>query len=454
MNIAIFGAGYVGCVTAGCLAKLGHRVWLVEVSPEKLETLRAGHSPVVEPGLDELLRPALRTGQIVPTGHSTEAVAATELGMICVGTPSGPDGTPNTSYLKKVLNEIAGALTHRTPHPDPLHGRETGLTSPPPTGGEDQGEGTAVRLYHVVLRSTVPWPVAHVELLPLLAGCPVSLAVNPEFLREGNAIKDFFEPPFIVIGTEQPAAAARLKEVYRDVTAPVFIVSPGSASLLKYACNAFHATKVVFANEIAALARAYGADANEVMDLFCRDTILNISKAYLRPGFAYGGSCLPKDLRALLRIAAVQGTVVPLLAAVPQSNAALIERALEVIEETSARRVALLGLSFKPGTDDLRESPLVVLAERLLGQGYDLRIVDPDVQLDRLTGKNLAYAQQRLQHLAAVLWPKPVAALSDVELMVIGKRLAGLEDILAALPATVPVLDLTRQVTAKNVRCL
>ncbi len=311
MNIAIFGAGYVGCVSAACFAEIGHKVWLVEISPEKLAILRSGESPVDEPGLDTALEKALRTGRVVPTDSVAEAVSATTLGMICVGTPSHPDGSPNLEYVRKVVAEICSAMEE-------------------------------VRsLYCVVLRSTAPYPAIAVEILPHLErrrvtypGAEIAFALNPEFLREGTAMKDFFEPPFVIVGTAHPGAVESLRRLYAPLSCPFHVVSVETASVLKYACNAYHAVKVVFANEMAALAHACGADPNTVMNLFCEERTLNLSAAYLRPGFAFGGSCLPKDIRALIRLARAQALDCPLLTAVPESNTSLLNQAVEAIVRT------------------------------------------------------------------------------------------------------------------------
>jgi len=421
MNIAVFGAGYVGCVTAAGLVRLGHRVWLVEVSLPKLELLRAGRSPVYEPGLDDALVAYLRSGQVVPLISAAEAVEASELGLICVGTPSHPDGLPDVTQVQRVLAEVA-TVAARRPAP-----------------------------YTLVVRSTIPLRQLRQAVLPLLReacgdrlGQDITFALNPEFLREGQALADFARPPFVVVGTEHPAAGEALARLYTSIDAPFYLVSPGTASLLKYACNAFHAMKVGFANEIAGLESVFEADANAVMEIFCRDTSLNISSAYLRPGFAFGGACLPKDLRALTRVAEVAGVAAPLLASVLPSNSLIVQRALDAVEHLGVREVTLLGLSFKAGTDDLRESPLVDLAERLLGKGRRLRIYDPDVYPPSLVGRNLEYITRHLQHLGLLLRATLEEAMAETELVVVGKPTA-VERVQALCPPDAWVLDLTRQ---------
>lgn len=422
MNVAIFGAGYVGCVTAACLAKLGHHVWLVEVSPEKLVLLQRGESPVEEPGLPALLAEQFAAGRVHPTSDPVEAVRAGRVSLICVGTPSRHDGAPDMRFVEKVGREIAEALSQR------------------------------VEPHTVVARSTAPRPALEQSLWKVLRerhgerwGASLTAAVNPEFLREGSAIHDFFEPPFVVIGSEHLDAVETLRALYAGLDCGVEVMTTGSASLVKYASNAFHAVKIAFANEIAALAPLFGADASDVMRVFCLDRILNISPAYLRPGFAYGGSCLPKDLRTLTRSSESAGVALPLMHSVSASNAAVVERAFAVIERTGRRRVTMLGLSFKVGTDDLRESPLVELAEKLIGKGYRLRIVDPDVRYERLMGRNLESARQRLRHLAELLQDDAGAALRDTELVIVGKKLPDIPAWLARAPNGVMALDLTRQ---------
>lgn len=421
MKIAVFGAGYVGSVTAACLAGFGHQVWLVEVSPEKLEMLRSGKSPVSEPGLQDALGASLRSGRVVPVAGAVEAVADTDLGFVCVGTPSRADGAAETRQVRTVLREIAEEASRR---PGP---------------------------YVIVLRSTVTAPQLTDEIIPVLKdvlgdrfGGDIFFALNPEFLREGKAIDDFLKPSFVVVGTDHPAAADALREVHRAIDAPFYVVSPGTASLLKYASNAFHALKVAFANEIASLETVFGADAEEVMKLFCLDRTLNISPAYLSPGYAFGGSCLPKDLRALNRLASAAGIACPLLGSVLASNDVVVQRSVNMIQHLGVRAVTLIGLSFKQGTDDLRESPWVELAERLLGKGYRLRIFDPDVRAEALRGRNLQYANEHLQHLTSLLNEQAGDALAGSQLVVVGKPLLPLERIVELCAPDARVLDLIR----------
>jgi GDP-mannose 6-dehydrogenase len=422
MHVSIFGAGYVGCVTAACLAAFGHKVWLVEIDSEKRALLEQGKSPVFEPGLEVELGRGLQSGRVIPVASGAEAVEQTELALVCVGTPSTLDGSSDMAQVRGVLEEIATAAA--------------GWSKP----------------YVIALRSTVPYPQVRAELLPVLTerlqdrfGAEVTFAINPEFLREGQALEDFRHPPFVVVGTEHASAVEKLQALYRPLRAPFLVVSPGTASLLKYACNAFHAVKIAFANEIASLEAVFGADANQVMETFCLDLSLNLSSAYLRPGYAFGGACLPKDLRALNRIASVAGVSCPLLGSVLWSNEIIVQRAVDAVGRLGVREVTLVGLSFKPGTDDLRESPLLELAERLLGKGYRLRIYDPDVQPESLRGQNLRYVEQRLEHLAFLLSASPAEALRGTPLVIVGKKLLSREQLLALCQPRTWIFDLIRQ---------
>lgn len=388
--------------------------------------LRAGCTPVAEPGLDELLGEGIRTGSVIPVSTTEEAIPHTDIALICVGTPSRTDGTCETVQIRRVLEDVAAALRG---HPNP---------------------------YVIALRSTLPHPQLAAEVLPLLASGPLAerwekdvfFALNPEFLREGNAIEDFLNPPYLVVGTDHAKAIPVFRELYSGIDAPFVAVSPGTASLLKYACNSFHAMKVAFANEIGALERVFHADGGGVMDMLCEDRILNISPAYLRPGYAFGGSCLPKDLRALTRTAVIHGIPTPLLSAVGPSNESVIARSVDLIGGADRRRIGLVGLSFKSGTDDLRESPLVELAERLLGKGFEIQIFDPEVRLEMLQGRNLRYVEEHIPHLVSLL----VEDLEDLvpddpskpALIVVGKAIVTAERLIDLCPAGARVLDLVR----------
>jgi GDP-mannose 6-dehydrogenase len=396
MNISVFGLGYVGVVTAGCLAREGHHVTGVDVNADKVAMLNAGQSPIIEEGIDDLLRTGCASGRITATTDVGPAAAETEMAIVCVGTPSEPNGSLNTRFLQAAAAQIGGAIGERS---TPLL---------------------------VVFRSTMLPGTIRSVLLPVLTeksasapGQKFEAVVHPEFLREGSSVKDFYDPPKIIIGERVPGAGRKLLELYANFKAPVFCTNYESAEMVKYSDNIFHALKITFANEIAQFCRTHGVDSHEVMDIFCHDTKLNLSGKYLRPGFAFGGSCLPKDLRAFLHAARQRDADLPMLASILPSNKAQIERALDAILQTGARRVGFFGLAFKPGTDDLRESPLVTLAELLSGKGIELKIYDDFVQVTRLLGKNKAYVEQHLPHLARLMVSR-IKDLNDCELVVAG----------------------------------
>jgi GDP-mannose 6-dehydrogenase len=396
MRISVFGLGYVGCVSAACLAARGNEVVGVDVNPTKIDLITRGQAPVVEERIGELTAEVVASGALRATTDVAEAVAATEVSLVCVGTPSAPNGSLSTAYLERVAEQIGAALA------EPSH-RHT-----------------------VVFRSTMLPGTCLDLLVPILeracgktAGVDFGVAVNPEFLREGTSVRDFFEPPKTVIGELDTASGDVVAALYEGLPGDVFRVPIPVAEMTKYADNAFHALKIGFANELGAICRALGLDSHQVMDVFLADRKLNVSPAYLRPGFAFGGSCLPKDLRGLVYAARRADVSVPILEHVLPSNEEHLRRAFELIAATGRRRVGLFGLSFKPGTDDLRESPLVELAERLIGKGYHLRIYDANVTLSRLMGANREYIESRLPHLGDLLYSLD-DVLSHAEVCVIG----------------------------------
>jgi GDP-mannose 6-dehydrogenase len=400
-NTAVFGLGYVGCVSAACLSRDGHQVVGVEVNPDKVAEVNAGHAPIYEPGLSELVRVHVREGRLQATGDVEKAVRGSEAALITVGTPSEDDGSVCSEGVELVLKDIGNVL-RRSGHP-----------------------------YTIVVRSTLMPGILEERLIPLLeeaAGEPLGgklwLCNNPEFLREGSAIQDYDHPPFVLVGADDPAAAQRVLDLYRSVAAKHIVTDTRTAALVKYTSNAFHALKVAFANEIGSVAKALGANGHEVMELVCQDRKLNISTAYLRPGFAFGGSCLPKDLRALARYAEQEALRLELLPAILSSNEAHLRRAVRLVQETGHRNIGMLGLSFKAGTDDLRESPLVILVETLLGRGYRIKIYDPNVLLSQLRGRNLAYVERHLPHLAALMVDDPREVYDHASLLVLGSDVA------------------------------
>lgn len=396
MKVAVFGLGYVGCVSAACLARDGHRVTGVDVNPVKVAQVNAGRSPVIEPGLDEVIGEVCRAGMLQATGDGRAAVAASELSLVCVGTPSNHNGSLDHRHVERVCAEIGAALA-------------------------DVG-----RPHVVVVRSTILPGTSESRLLPILekysgrpAGTGFGYCVNPEFLREGSALADYRAPSQIVVGELDRAAGDAAEELYREVPAPVQRMSVREGEMLKYVSNAFHALKVGFANEIGTLCKMHGIDGQVLMQVFCRDRTLNISPAYLRPGFAFGGSCLPKDLRALLYRAKEQDLDSPILAAVLESNRLHLRRAVDLVEQSGLRRAGILGLSFKAGTDDVRESPTVALVETLLGRGYEVTIYDENVDPARLMGENKASLERDLPHIAAHMASSVTEVLERSDVIVV-----------------------------------
>lgn len=396
-RIAVFGLGYVGCVSAACFAERGHRVVGVDVNPDKVAMIAEGRTPVVEERIGDLIAEVVADGRLTATTDAAEAVRGTDVALVCVGTPSNAGGGLLSEYLERVAEQIGAAI------PD--------------------AEGR----YTVVLRSTMLPGTCEEILVPLLerasgltAGRDFGVAVNPEFLREGSSVRDFYDPPKTVIGELDAESGDVVASLYEGLPGPVHRVPVKVAEMTKYADNSFHALKVAFANEIGAISRSLGVDSHRVMDIFRADTKLNISPAYLRPGYAFGGSCLPKDVRAILHAARHRDVDLPVLASVLPSNDGQIERAFRLVEEAGNRRVGLFGLSFKAGTDDLRESPLVTLAERLLGRGYDLLIHDGHVALSQLQGANRAYIAERIPHLERLMAATPEAVAAHGETLIVG----------------------------------
>jgi len=422
MRISIFGLGYVGAVCSACLVRDGHEIVGVDVSPAKVDLINAGQAPIVEKDLPEYIAEAVAAGRLRATTDAAAAVAATDLSFVCVGTPSGPDGAPNLDFVRKVCAEIGAAIA----------------------GKAD---------YHVVvMRSTVlPGTVRGVVVPELeaasgkIVGRDFGVASNPEFLRESSAIRDYHQPPKTVIGEVDAKAARLLADLYSHLNAPLVTIPVEAAEMVKFADNAWHAAKVAFANEIGNVCKAVGVDGHVVMDVFCQDEKLNISKAYLKPGYAFGGSCLPKDVRALGHRARELGLETPLIASLMPSNAYQIGRAVELVERHPGQRIGMLGLSFKAGTDDLRESPLVELAARLVERGYDVAIYDSNVSADRLTGANRDYVLARLPDLTERLTADLDAVLAHGETFVVGNRAPEFRDVADRITADGHVLvDLVR----------
>ncbi len=420
MRVSVFGLGYVGCVTATCLAKAGHQVVGVDITPEKVAMVNDAVPPVVEPGLGEVLAEVVWDKRLRATSSTAAAVGETELALVCVGTPSRANGQLDVSALERVARELGRALA--------------GRAGP----------------FSVVLRSTVLPGTTEQVFIPALAagaGCdPAALrvAVNPEFMREGSALKDFAQPPLTLVGTEDAATLALLQSLYAGVDAPFVHVALKTAEMLKYVSNTFHALKISFANEIGNVCAALGVDAQEVMRIFLMDRKLNVSEAYLRPGYAFGGSCLPKDVRALAYAARAADVTAPLLAAILPSNESEIRRSIDAVLAARKRRIGVVGLSFKPGTDDLRESPMVALVENLIGKGCDVRILDPSVSVARLIGANRRYIEEEIPHIASLMCEDTDALLAHAEVLVIGNGGAEAAAALAGAGPKHVVIDLTR----------
>ena len=399
MNVSVFGLGYVGTVTAASLADAGHRVIGLDVNADKVAMINAGRSPVIEPGLQELISEAASKALLSATVDVEAAVLDSDVSLICVGTPSKKNGSLELTYLERVSEQIGKALRKKDN-------------------------------YHVVVvRSTVLPGTTHDLVIPTLEaasgkkyGTGFGVSVNPEFLREGSALKDFREPPLTLIGHNHAADASGTMALYSSLEAPLVSTSIRVAEMVKYASNTWHALKVCFANEIGNLCKRVDVDSHELMDIFCQDSKLNLSSYYLKPGFAFGGSCLPKDVRALQYKAKELDLDLPVISSILPSNRLQIERALSQIIDTGARRIGMLGFSFKAGTDDLRESPLVILAEALLGKGYQLKIYDKYVSQARLVGANREYIERQIPHLSSLLCQTAEEVVSSSEVIVIGNK--------------------------------
>ncbi|MBI4787774.1 MAG: UDP-glucose/GDP-mannose dehydrogenase family protein [Chloroflexi bacterium] len=422
-NISIFGLGYVGSVSAACFADNGNRVVGVDVNPAKVEMFQEGHSPIVEYGLEELLRKGVYDGRIRATSDTTSAVLESDLSLICVGTPSQSNGMLDLTYVERVCEGIGAALASKSG-------------------------------YHtIVLRSTVLPGTTEGVVLPILekasgkkAFRDFGLCFNPEFLREGTAIKDFRDPPFTVIGSDDERAAQQVAGLYAKLDAPVMIVPIKVAEMVKYVNNAFHALKVTFANEIGNICKQQGIDSHLVMNIFAQDKKLNLSPYYLKPGFAFGGSCLPKDLRALLYHSHRHDVNPRVLDAVLESNRRQIEIACDMVKATGAKRVGVLGFSFKAGTDDLRESPVVELIEYLIGKGYQVSVYDKNVSLANLHGANRAYIEKEIPHIAQLMARSIEGVLERSQVIVIGNNAPEFKDVLSKLRDDQTVIDLVRAV--------
>jgi GDP-mannose 6-dehydrogenase len=419
MRISIFGLGYVGAVCAGCLSARGHEVIGVDISPSKIDLINQGKSPIVEPGLEALLDAGVKAGTLSGSTDVQAAVRSTELSLLCVGTPSKRNGDLALHFIESVCAQVGAALREKS------------------------------AWHTVVVRSTVlPGTVKNV-VIPILeecsgkrAGIDFGVAVNPEFLRESTAIDDYNYPPMTVIGELDQRSGDVLQALYQELDAPIVRKSIAVAELIKYTCNVWHATKVTFANEIGNIAKAAGVDGREVMEVVCQDHKLNLSKYYMKPGFAFGGSCLPKDVRALNYRAGQLDVEVPLIGSLMRSNSAQVQHAFDIIASYDKRKVALLGLSFKAGTDDLRESPLVELAEMLIGKGFELNIYDSNVEYARVYGANKDYIESKIPHVSSLLDSDFERVVEHSELIVLGNAAERFRALAQQVPDGKQVVDL------------
>lgn len=397
MRISVFGLGYVGTVTAACLAKDGHTVIGVDPNQTKVNLINTGTSPVIEEGLSALIAEGVAIGRLEATVSAADAVRSTDVAFLCVGTPSQSNGDLDLTYLRRVCEEIGTELKEKD------------------------------KAFTVVVRSTVLPGTLREVVIPTLEttsgkrlGEDFGVCNNPEFLREGTAVADYYQPPKIVIGASDDKARAVLGEIVSSIDAQVIHTTTDVAELVKYSDNAWHAVKVAFANEMGTLSKAHGIDGYELMNVFCADQKLNLSPYYLKPGFAFGGSCLPKDVRALDYIGRSLDLDLPLLRSVLRSNKRHLDRAIRMITALGKRPVTILGLSFKVGTDDLRESPMVDVVEHLIGKGYDIRIYDARVNLAKLMGANRDYILNQIPHISDLMVPTVTEAIAHGAILVVG----------------------------------
>lgn len=421
MRISVLGLGYVGTVTAGCLAQQGHQVIGVDPEPRKVDLINAGQSPIVEKDIGNIIEQQVAAGQLAASIEAIDAVQRTDLVMVCVGTPSRANGDIDLTYIHRVAEQIGEAMRHHPGAPA------------------------------VVFRSTMLPGTMREVVIPALeaasgrkAGTEFGVCINPEFLREGSAVHDYFNPPKTVIGELNEASGKLLASLYAHLAAPLVRTDIETAEMVKYADNAWHALKVGFANEIGNVCKQLDVDGHKVMDIFCQDTKLNLSPYYLKPGFAFGGSCLPKDLRALLYKAKRLDVSVPILSAILPSNEQQIERGVRAVVERGSRKVGVLGFSFKAGTDDLRESPVVELTERLLGKGFDLRIYDSNVNIARIHGANRDYILNRVPHISRLMVSSIGEVMSHAETIVIGNASPEFTDVPERLRDSQSIVDLVR----------
>lgn len=421
MKLSVFGLGYVGCVSAACFADAGNEVIGVDVNPTKVEIINSGKSPIIEDGINELMAKVVTSGRLSATVDSERAIIDSDLSLVCVGTPSNQNGSLHLRHVEQVCREIGSVLKRKE------------------------------KRHIVVVRSTMLPGTIENTVVPALeetsgkkAVRDFGICINPEFLREGSSLKDFHAPPFTLIGADDEETTTAVSSLYANINAPVFVTSLKTAEMVKYVCNCFHALKVSFANEIGNICKALQIDSHEVMDVFCQDTKLNLSPYYLKPGFAFGGSCLPKDLRAINYKAKELDVEVPVLSAILPSNRLQIERAVEMVMSSGKKRVGVLGFSFKAGTDDLRESPMVTLIETLIGKGFELAIYDRDVSLARLVGANKEYIEREIPHISKLMRDAIDGVLADSDIIIIGNQAEEFRGVSERLRKDQQLIDLVR----------
>ncbi|MBF0622525.1 MAG: nucleotide sugar dehydrogenase [Magnetococcales bacterium] len=427
MKISIFGLGYVGAVSAACLANEGHTVIGVDPQQAKIDLINAGKTPIIEEKVGELIADGVAQKRLFATQDVTRAVMETQLSLICVGTPSQPNGGLNLSYVERVCEEIGAVIKQKNE-------------------------------YHaVVCRSTMIPGTMRTLVIPTLEkasgkklGEGFGVAINPEFLREGSAVYDYNHPPKVVIGSMDTQSGDLTQSLYDHLDAPMIRTALDVAEMVKYTDNVWHALKVCFGNEIGTICKPLGVDSHQVMDIFCQDKKLNLSPYYLKPGFAFGGSCLPKDVRALLYKARSLDLNVPILESIIPSNERQIARGIELITGLGSRKVGVLGFSFKAGTDDLRESPVVTVIEHLIGKGYDLKLYDSNVQLARLVGANQDYIENRIPHISRLMVDSIDQIMQHAEIIIIGNNSDAFKEIPNQIREGQTVVDLVRIMDAKS----
>ena len=427
MKISVFGLGYVGCVSSACLAKSGHKVTGVDINQTKVDIINSGKSPVVEKDIDRVINEVVTAGKLIATQDGRKAVKDSQVSMICVGTPSNENGSLNLKYVKRVCEEIGAGLREKDN-------------------------------YHVVVvRSTMLPGSVEEEVIPTLektsgkkAGADFGVCMNPEFMREGSSVYDYYHPPMIVIGEVDKRSGDIVEKIYANIDAPVVRTSIKVAEMIKYVNNAFHGLKVCFANEIGNICKKLEIDSHQVMEIFCLDKKLNLSPYYLKPGFAFGGSCIPKDLRALLYKGQREDLRLPLLSSILDSNENQVKMGINLITKTKKKKIGIFGFSFKPGTDDLRESPMVELIETLLGKGYKISIYDKNVSIAKIFGANKQYIEKEIPHISSLMSSSIDKILSDSEVLVIGNNSKEFEKIPELMREDQILIDLARIADGKN----